>query len=77
MSMVAIRRRVGERVYLLKAGMEPMHISAYFSTEGIPPKTEITLNIEAPADVVIEREEKLTADRCLHSDNLRLPKKDK
>lgn len=60
MSMVAIRRRIGERVYLLKEGMPPIHVSAYFSTEGIPPKTEITLNIEAPADVVIEREEKLT-----------------
>ncbi len=60
--MLAVRRQCGERVYLLIKGLAPIHITPMLLDVKLPPKTEITLNIEAPIEVSIVREEKLTPE---------------
>ncbi|NNM59385.1 MAG: hypothetical protein HKM04_06170 [Legionellales bacterium] len=58
--MLPVRRQCGERVYLLIDGLPAIYITPMLLDAKLPPKTEITLNIEAPIQVMIVREEKLT-----------------
>ncbi|MFN7097094.1 MAG: hypothetical protein ACK4PR_06010 [Gammaproteobacteria bacterium] len=57
--MLPISRRSGERVYLVIKGYPPIHITPIIMSERIPLNTELVLNIEAPQDVKIVREENL------------------
>ena len=58
--MLALRRRSGERVYLFSDKLSsPIHITPILLSDNKNHHTEITLNIEAPEEVRIKREEQL------------------
>lgn len=68
--MVTITRQNGERVYLFIEGIEqPIHITPMLLDKNIPQGTKITLNIHAPANVRISREEFIAHMLCDSADD--------
>lgn len=57
--MLQVKRRGGERTFLLIEGISLIHVSVLFLGD-VPANTELLINIEAPQAVRIHREENLS-----------------